>query len=81
MLDTFRRDLRFASRSLSRTPAVPVGALLSIALGIAASTSVFSVVDAAIFRPPPFRDVDRLAMVYAKRGSPNDPDAAEALRA
>jgi putative ABC transport system permease protein len=67
MLDALARDLRFAARSLSRTPTNTFGALLSIALGIAASTAVFSVVDAAIFRPPPFHDVDRLAMIYATR--------------
>jgi hypothetical protein len=62
MLDDLRRDLRFSARSLSRTPVFAIAAVLSIALGIAATTSVFSVVDAALFRPPPLDHPDELAI-------------------
>ena len=47
-----------------RTPVITLAAIVSIAVGIAATTAVFSVVDAALFRPPPFEDADRLFMLY-----------------
>lgn len=67
MLNQFARDLRFARRSLLRTPVIAGAAVVSIALGIAATTAVFSVVDAALFRPPPFEGADRLVMLYGTR--------------
>src|SRR5215211_8645426 len=73
MLDTLTRDIRFARRSLLRTPVLTSAALVSIALGIAATTSIFSVVDAALFRPPPLPRADRLAMLYITRHQPNAP--------
>src|SRR5689334_21327645 len=62
-VESFVRDLRFARRNLMRTPVLALVAVLSIALGIAATTAVFSVVDAALFRPPPLNAADRLAIL------------------
>src|SRR5512141_427652 len=73
MLDTVARDLRFAWRSLRRTPVVTIVAVLSIAIGVAAATAVFSVVDAALFRPPPLDEPDRLAILLITRQEPNAP--------
>jgi len=73
MLDTAIRDIRFAWRSLMRARMLSGAAVLSIALGIAATTSVFTVVDAALFRPPPFPAADRLAMLFITRQRPNAP--------
>jgi putative ABC transport system permease protein len=64
MVDALLRDLRFARRSLMRTPVVTAAAIVSIALGIAATTAVYGVVDAALLRQPPFKQPDRLVMVY-----------------
>jgi predicted permease len=72
-MDTLHRDFRFAWRSLRRTPVVTLVAVLSIALGIAATTSVFSVVDAALFRPPPLKDADRLAILLNTEDRPGAP--------
>ena len=72
-MDTIGRDLRFAWRSLRRTPVVALVAVLSIALGIAATTSVFSVVDAALFRPPPLNGADRLAILLMTDEVPGQP--------
>ena len=47
-------DLRYAVRALRRTPVFTAAALLSLTLGIASSTAVFSLVDAAVLRRPPF---------------------------
>lgn len=67
------RDLTFAVRSLRRSPVLLGVALLSIMLGITAATSVFTVVDAALLRLPPFPNADRLVVVYEHR---TDPGAA-----
>jgi putative ABC transport system permease protein len=61
----WHRDVRVAWRGLRRTPVLTAVAVLSIALGIAATTAVFSVVDAALFRPPPLSEANRLAILLA----------------
>jgi putative ABC transport system permease protein len=77
MLSSIARDLRFARRSLLRTPAITAGAVLSIALGVAATTAVFGIVDAALFRPLPFHDADRLAVLFITRADPGASPARE----
>jgi putative ABC transport system permease protein len=57
------RDVRFALRTLRKTPVFTGAAILTIALGIAATTGVFSVVNAAMIRALPFADPDRLMQV------------------
>ena len=73
MIGELVRDLRFGVRSLRRTPVVSVAAVLSIALGIAATTAVYSIVDAALFRPPPFEHAEALVAPYLTRHEPNRP--------
>jgi predicted permease len=77
MFERLRRDLRFAVRSLTRTPIVTAAAVVSIALGIAATTAVFGVVDAALFRSPPFDRADRLVMLYVTRHNGDEPISKE----
>jgi putative ABC transport system permease protein len=62
-LDTFLRDLRYAARSLARSPAFTLTVVLTLALAIGANTAVFSALDAVLFRPLPFPDADRLVQV------------------
>ncbi len=57
------RDLRYAVRSLRRTPTFTVVAVGTLGFGIAAAATVFSLVDAALFRPPPFAGADRLMVL------------------
>lgn len=61
------RDLRQAFRSLWSHPGPSVAAVLTLALGIGATTAIFSVVDAVLLRPPPFPEPERLADVLAVR--------------
>ncbi len=69
-LDELLRDIRYALWSLRRTPAFTAVAVLTLALGIATSTTVFSLVDAAMFRPPPFPEPDRLMLLNITQRTP-----------
>src|SRR5687767_5699407 len=53
-------DIRHAFRALLRTPMASLAALLIMALGIGATTAIFSIANAVLFRPLPFTDPDRL---------------------
>ncbi len=57
-------DLRYAARALARTPGYVAVTVVILALGIGANTAIFSLVDAALFRPLPVADPDRLVAIY-----------------
>jgi len=59
------QDVRFSLRTPSKTPGFVVFAALAPALGPGANAAIFSVVDAVLLRPLPFRHADRLAEVWA----------------
>ena len=59
-MDGFLRDLRFAIRGLLRTPGVSIAAVLALALGIGATTAIFSVVHALLLRSLGFGDESRV---------------------
>ena len=70
-MDTLIQDLRYAVRSLRRQPSFALTAILTLALGIVATTAIFSVVHAVIVRPLPFERADRLVAVqnfWTERG-------------
>jgi putative ABC transport system permease protein len=58
------QDIRYALRQLRRAPGFTIMAILVMALGIGATTSLFTVVRSVLLRPLPFRDAARLVMVY-----------------
>lgn len=58
------RDLRYGVRTLLRTPGFSLTAILVMALGIGATTSLFTIVRSVLLRPLPFRDPDKLVMLY-----------------
>ena len=61
--DSLRQDLRYTLRTLGRDAGFTTFALLIVALGIGASSTVFSVVNTLLVRPLPFREPDRLVWI------------------
>ena len=64
------RDLRFAARSLSRAPLFTAVAILSLALGIGANTSIFSIFDQVLLRLLPVKDPESLVLIATKGAHP-----------
>ena len=66
-MSAIRYDLRQAVRTLARMPGTTLLSVVTLGLGIAAATTTFSAVYAAIFRPIPFQDPDRLLYLQTTR--------------
>src|SRR5688572_25586068 len=64
MLAHILNDIRYACRQMAKAPGFTLVAVLTLAFGIGASSSVFSIVNAAMLRPLPFPEHERLVMVY-----------------
>ncbi|HWQ31520.1 MAG TPA: ABC transporter permease [Blastocatellia bacterium] len=63
-MQNFRRDLRFSVRVLLRQPAVTLVSIITLALGIGAGSAIFSVVNAVLLRPLPFREPEALIRIW-----------------
>ena len=71
-MDAFARDLRSAARALMHMRGVAALAILTLSIGIGATTTMFSVVHAMLLRQPPFAAADRLVILFNTSASPRE---------
>src|SRR5437870_9389740 len=69
LLDELRADLRYAGRTLAKSPTFSITAILTLALGIGANTGLFTMMDTLLLRPVPVRDPWSLYQVFGHNTS------------
>ena len=72
-MGTLRQDIRFALRNLRKSPAFAIIAAITLALGIGASTAIFSVIENVLMEPFPYTDAQRLVSVQIHDTEQNQP--------
>lgn len=65
-MQTLWQDLKYGIRTLSKSPGFTAASIVCLALGIGATTAIFSIVNAVLLRPLPFAHADRLVRVYSE---------------
>lgn len=79
-MDTFAHGLRYASRQLHKAPGFTLTVVLTLGLGIGATTAIFSLVEGILLRPLPFRAPERLVLLGDRiGGGPNIPVTAREI--
>jgi len=63
-LESFVRDIRYVTRALVRTPAFFAVTVITLALGIGATTAIYSVINGVLLRPLPYPDADRVVQLW-----------------
>jgi putative ABC transport system permease protein len=74
-LQSLRQDLQFALRNLRKSPGFLAVVILSLALGVGATSTIFSVLDAALYRPLPYPHPEQLVVIWDTE--PNRPDTRQ----
>jgi putative ABC transport system permease protein len=78
-LDDYRRNLKLAVRLLWKSPQFALVSILSMAVGIGATTTFFTLADAVLFRPLPFPDGERLVQVWSAMPRRNVPRSSSSM--
>src|SRR5471032_2309235 len=65
-MESWLKDFAFGVRTLRKNPGFAITALVTLALGIGASTAIFSIVNAVLLKPLPYRDSKNYARVYTE---------------
>src|SRR3954467_13433939 len=71
-METLRQDIRYAVRGLRKAPAFRLVALVTLALGIGVNSSIFSVVNAILYRPLPVERPNELVDIYGHESWTNE---------
>src|SRR5580693_129545 len=74
-IENLRKDLQFAFRNLRKSPGFLTVVILSLALGVGATSTIFSVLDAALYRPLPYPHPEQLVVIWDTE--PNRPDTRQ----
>ena len=77
--DALRQDLRDAVRTLRNQPGFAAAAILTLALGIGATTAIFSVVNGVLIKPLPYPDSDALVRIVHSIGGVDQPYFSDAI--